>query len=267
MLRLGGLWRRLPVTAAVFTAGGLALAGAPLFSGFFSKDQILAAAYEAGRTGLWVLALVTAGITALYVARAISLTFLGSSRSEGGEVHESPLLMTAPMGILAVGAVLGGLLGVSATTGVVQRFLGGVFGEPEHGGSAAGALSEAGLAVIASAVALAGLAIGWWVYGSGRVDWRSLRSRFAGVQRTLAHGFYIDDFYCRAVVLPGKTAASFAAFVVDNRVIDGAVNGLGRAFSSLAGIGRRVQTGLVRTYALTFLLGVVGILLVVVVRS
>ncbi len=266
MTRLGGLWRRLPVTAAVFTAGGLALAGAPLFSGFFSKDQILAATYEAGRTGLWVLALVTAGITAVYVARAISLTFLGPSRYEGGEVDESPVLMTAPMGILAVGAVLGGLLGVSATTGVIQRFLSGVFGEAEHG-AVAGGLSEVGLAVIASAVALAGLAIGWWVYGSGRVDWPALRTRFAGVQRTLAHGFYVDDFYGRAIVLPGKAAASFAANVVDTRVIDGAVNGLGRGFSALAGAGRRVQTGLVRTYALTFLLGVVGILLFVVVRS
>ena len=267
MTRLGGLWRRLPVTAAVFTLGGLALAGVPLLSGFFSKDQILAAAYEAGRTGLWVVALVTAGLTALYMARAVSLTFLGSARYEGGEVDESPLLMTAPMITLAGGAVFGGLLGLSATTGVVQRFLAGVFGEAEHGAAAAGGLSEITLAIIASVVALGGVAAGWLVYASGRVDWQTLRSRHAGVHRTLAHGFYVDDAYGRAVVLPGKAAASFAAFVVDTKVIDGAVNGLGRAFSSLAGAGRRLQSGLVRMYALTFLVGVVGVLLVVVVRS
>jgi NADH-quinone oxidoreductase subunit L len=265
MTRLGGLGRRLPVTAGVFTAGGLALAGVPLLSGFFSKDQILAAAYEAGRTGLWVVALVTAGITALYMARAVSLTFLGRQRYHG--IHESPLLMTAPMVILAGGAVFAGLLGLSATTGVVQRFLVGVFGEAEHGAAAAGGLSEITLAVIASAVALAGLAAGWLVYGSGRIDWQALRSRLAGVHRTLAHGFYVDDAYGRVVVLPGKAASSFAAFVVDTRVIDGAVNGLGRVFSALAGTGRRVQSGLVRMYALTFLVGVVGVLLVVVVRS
>ena len=262
--RLGGLRRRMPVTTAVFVVGGLALAGVPLFAGFFSKDQVLAAAYESGEVGLWVVALLTAGLTALYMARAVFLTFFGRSRYEGS-VHESPPLMTIPMVVLAALAVLGGLLGLSATTGRIQGFLAGGFGEVEHGVS--GGLSELALAILATAASLLGLAVGWYVYGSGRVDWQRLRTRFGGVRRTLQRGFYIDEAYGRALVLPARAAASFTANTFDARVIDGAVNGLGRAIGRLAGTGRRVQTGLVRTYALAFLLGASALVLVMVVRS
>jgi NADH-quinone oxidoreductase subunit L len=262
--RLGGLRRAMPWTTAVFVVGGLALAGVPLFAGFFSKDQVLAAAYEAGRTGLWVVGLLTAAITALYMARAVGLTFFGAPRVER-HPHESPAIMTVPMAMLAVGAVAGGLLGLSATTGRLQSFLGGVFGEAErHGG---GDLSELALSAIATAVALAGIALGWLVWGSGRVDWQRLRTRYPRTKRTLARGFYLDDAYGRGVVLPAKGTASWLATVWDVRVIDGAVNGLGRSFTRAAAVGRRVQSGLVRRYALGFLLGAVILLALVVVRS
>jgi len=263
--RLGGLRRRMPVTAASFAVGGLALAGIPLFAGFFSKDQILAATYEAGRTGLWVAGLVAALLTAIYITRAYALTFEGRSRSDL-HPHESPLLMTGPMGALGAGAVLGGLLGLSLQGGLIQRFLGPVVGEAEaHAG--AGGLSELGLSVFASAVAAAGIVLAWFVYGSGRIDWQALRSRFVGVRRALGHGLYVDDAYGRLLVLPGKAVASFSATVIDTRLVDGAVNGIGRAFLRLAQVGRRLQTGLVRTYALAFLLGAAALVLVVVVRS
>jgi NADH-quinone oxidoreductase subunit L len=262
---LGGLRRRMPVTAASFAVGGLALAGIPLFAGFFSKDQILAATYEAGRTGLWVAGLLAAFITAIYITRAYVLTFEGRPRSDL-HPHESPPLMTAPMAILGAGAILGGLLGVSVQSGRIQRFLGPVVGEAEAHATVGG-LSEVGLSVIASAVALAGIALGWLVYGSGRVDWQALRSRFGGVRRALNRGLYVDDTYGTLLVAPGKSAAAFSATVLDARVVDGAVNGIGRAFLRLAGVGRRLQTGLVRTYALAFLLGAAALVLLVVVRS
>jgi NADH-quinone oxidoreductase subunit L len=263
--RLGGLRKRMPVTATFFAIGGLALAGIPLLAGFFSKDQILAATYEAGRTGLWVVGVIAAGLTAVYIARAYALTFEGAPRRDL-HPHEAPALMTAPMAVLAGLTVGGGLLGLSMQTGRVQFFLSPVFGDAEHAAATAG-LSELTLSIIASLVALAGIAIGWLVYGSGRVDVWRLRRRFAGTKRALERGLYLDDVYGRAVVLPGKEASSFAAFVVDQRVIDGAVNGLGRTFASLAAAGRRIQTGLVRTYALTFLLGAAALLLLLVVRS
>ena len=263
--RLGGLRRRMPFTAASFAVGGLALAGIPLLVGFFSKDQILAAAYEAGRTGLWITGLVAAFITAIYITRAYLLTFEGEPRTEL-HPHESPPLMTGPMALLSVGAVLGGLLGVSAKTGRVQGFLTPVVGEAEAH-AATGGLSEAGLSVLASAVAVAGIVLAWAVYGSGRIDWQALRARFDGVRRTLNRGFYVDDAYGALLVTPGKATASFSASFLDTRVVDGAVNGIGRVFLRLAGVGRRLQTGLVRTYALAFLLGAAALLLVLVVRT
>jgi NADH-quinone oxidoreductase subunit L len=263
--RLGGLWRKLPVTTITFLLGGLALAGVPLAAGFFSKDQILASAYEAGRTGLWITALVTSGFTALYATRAAVLTFFGPSRG-GGEAHESPLLMTIPMSLLGAGALVGGLLGVSAASGRIHTFLSPVVGDPLHP-AAGGGFSETQLAGIAVAVAGAGILIGLLVYASGLVDWAALRVRLALLQRTLARGWLIDDLYGRLLVLPGKALSVFAAYVFDQRVIDGAVNGLGTAVARLAAVGRRVQSGLVRVYALAFLLGAVGLLIVAVGRS
>jgi NADH-quinone oxidoreductase subunit L len=263
MTRLGGLRRPMPVTAATFAIGGLALAGIPPLAGFFSKDQILAGAFEAGHLVLWIVGIVTAAITAFYVARATALTFLGRPRHEK-HPHEAPALMRIPMILLAVGAVAGGLLGLSPTTGAIQTFLEPVFGahaatEPE--------LSEFVLSTIASAVALVGLALGLVVYGSRWVDWAALRVRLSPVHRTLARGFFVDDVYGALLVLPGKAAAAFTAYVFDQRVVDGAVNSLGEAFRRLAGAGRRLQTGLVRSYALAFLLGAVALVMVLVVRS
>jgi NADH-quinone oxidoreductase subunit L len=265
LLRLGGLARRMRVTAAVFVAGGLALAGVPLFAGFFSKDQILTSTYESGRMGLWVVALVASFFTALYVTRAAVLTFFGPTRFDG-EPHESPPVMTVPMVLLAVGAAVGGLLGLSATTGLLQGFLGPVVGEPAHE-TVAGGLPEIALVLIATAVALAGIALGWLVYGSGLIDWAAVRVRLGVLQRALARGWYVDDAYGSFVVLPGKAASAFLAYVFDQRWIDGAVNGLGISVGRLAGAGRRVQTGLVRSYALVFLLGAVALLLFVLGRS
>jgi NADH-quinone oxidoreductase subunit L len=222
----------------------------------------VAAASQSGRTGLWILALVGALLTAIYISRATFLTFFGPPRHEA-HPHEAPILMRVSLVALAAGAVLGGVIGLSAVTGVLPRFLesvvGGVHAE-EHVGP-----SEVVLTLISVAVAIAGIALAWFFYF--RVDWVALRQRFAGVKRTLIRGFYVNDFYSNALVAPAKAAAAFAAYVFDRRVIDGAVEGIGRVFSWSATVGRRVQTGLVRNYALAILLGAVGVLWYVVVRA
>ena len=262
MKRMGGLRPLLPVTSIVFTAGALALSGVPPFAGFFSKDQIVAAASATGHPAVWVLATVGAFLSALYISRLISLTFLGARRSETG-VHESPVVMTAPLGVLAVLSVTGGLLGLSATSGRIQTFLAPVLGEvPEHGGG----LPEPTLVAISIVVASAGVALGWWLYGSGRVDWLALRARVAGFQRMLAAGGFVDATYARFLVAPATVASRWTARAVDRGTIDAAVDGVGRLVAWTAGAGRKVQTGFARSYALAILLGAAALLLWVGLR-
>ena len=257
--KMGALRRAMPVTTAVFAIGALAISGVPPFAGFFSKDQILAAANQTGHEVAWLVALVAAFFSALYIARLIFLAFSGDDRTER-HAHESPPVMTIPLGFLAVGATFGGLLGLSAVTGQLQTFLAPVLGEiPEPSAG----LSEATLTAISVVVALAGILVGWFVYGSGKIDWMALRVRLASVQRFLAGGWYVDDVYAATIVAPGKAGSAFLAYVVDEGVVDGIVNAVGILFQWLARVTRRVQTGFVRTYALAFLLGAVALLVYV----
>jgi NADH-quinone oxidoreductase subunit L len=260
--KMGALRRAMPITAAMLGIGALAIAGVPPLSGFFAKDQILEVANRSGYLIAWLVALAGALLSALYISRLTFLAFFGRDRTERA-AHESPPVMTVPLAILAVAAIFGGVLGLSATTGRLHAFLAPVLGELAEGTSG---LPIVVLSVISVLVALAGIAVGWLVYGSGRIDWVALRVRFAGVQRFLAHGWYVDDIYSTLLVGPGKAGAAFLASEVDQRVIDGAVNGVGQLFQWAASRGRRLQTGLVRNYGLAFLVGVVVIFLYVGVR-
>jgi len=260
--RMGALRRAMPFTAAMFGVGALAIAGVPPLSGYFAKDQILEVANRSGYLIAWLVALAGAFLSALYISRLMFLAFFGQDRTERA-AHESPPVMTVPLALLAVGAVFGGVLGLSVTSGRLQGFLAPVLGELTEG---AGGLPTAVLSVISVLAALAGIAVGWLVYGSGRVDWVALRVRFAGVHEFLAHGWYVDDVYSTSLVAPGKAGAAFLASAVDQRVIDGSVNGVGQLFQWAASRGRRLQTGLVRNYGLAFLVGVVLIFVYVGVR-
>jgi len=261
--RMSGLRVPMPATFWLFVVGWLAIAGVPPLSGFFAKDEILATASQTAHYLAWGVALFAAFISALYISRLAFLAFFGPFR-RGRDVHEAPPVMTVPMGILAVLAAVGGILGISAVSGVIPRFLAPVVGatpESHHGPS------TLLLAVISVAVALLGIAVGWFVYRSGRIDWVALRDRARPLHRTLERGWWFDTVYSAVLVTPGKAVAAFAAYVVDPRVIDGAVTWVGRGMTALATVGRRIQTGFVRTYALAFLAGVVAVLWYLVVRS
>jgi NADH-quinone oxidoreductase subunit L len=193
----------------------------------------------------------------MYIGRLVFLTFFGGPRSEEAErAHESPRIMTLPLVVLAAGAATAGLIGLSPE-GRLARVLEPVVGPVPEG---SGGLPVPALSGIAVAISVSALALTWLVYASGRIDWMALRVRLGSVQRLLASGWYVDDAYAAILVTPGKAASAFLAYVVDARTIDGVVNGIGSVVRSLAGIGRRVQTGFVRTYALTFLAGAVGLL-------
>jgi NADH-quinone oxidoreductase subunit L len=262
MTRMGGLRRPMPVTAATWIVGWLAMAGLPPLSGFFAKDEVVAAASQAGRTGLWYAALFGAFLTAVYQSRGTFLTFFGEPRYEG-HPHDPPPRMRSALVVLALGAATAGVLGLSATSGLLPKFLTPVVGQTKE---ALSGPSELVLSIISVAVGLAGILVAWFVYLSGRIDWMALRARFGGAKRTLQRGFYVNDFYGGAIVGPAKLVAAFAAYVFDRRVVDGAVNGVGVLVGAAARTGRKVQTGMVRNYAVGILLGAAAVLAYIVVR-
>jgi NADH-quinone oxidoreductase subunit L len=257
LMKMGALRRVMPVTAYTWMVAWLAMAGIPPLSGFFAKDQVVASASQAGKVGLWYAALFGSLLTAVYASRATFLAFLGRPRYEG-HPHDPPLRMRTVLVMLAVGAAFAGVLSLSATTGWLPTFLAPVVGPTveAHVGP-----SELVLAIVSVVVAMIGIALAWFVYLSGRIDWQALRVRFGGAKRTLQRGFYVNDFYGGAVVGPAKLGSAFAAYVIDKRIVDGAANGIGRLFGNAAAAGRRIQTGFVRNYALALLLGAVVILL------
>ena len=203
-------------------------------------------------------------LTAIYQSRATFLTFFGAPRYEEAHPHDPPALMRTVLVVLSVGASVVGLLGLSATTGLLPTFLTPVVGRSLE---ATAGPSEVVLAIVSVLIALAGIGLAFFVYLSGRIDWVGLRLRLGGVKRTFLHGFYVNDVYSNVIVGPAKAAAAFTAFVFDRRVIDGTANGIGTAVGALARNGRRIQTGLVRNYALGVLAGAVGLLWYLAVRS
>jgi len=260
---MGGLRRRMPLTAAVMTLGGLSLAGVIPLAGYFAKDTILEIASTSGRTLVYVLGTVGALLSAAYIGRLVFLTFFGEARSEKARAaHESAPVMTGPLVVLAAGAAAGGVL-AAGVEGRLPRFLEpvvGLFSEGDAG------LANGALIGVALAVAAAGLATSWILYGSGKVDWLALRVHVTPLHRFLNRAWYVDDAYAAVLGTPAKAVAAFTAYVFDARLVDGAVNGVGILVQAVANAGRRLQTGLVRNYALALLLGAVGILLYVGVR-
>ena len=258
MRQMGGLAKPLPRTALMFGIGALALAGIPPLTGFFSKDQILSAAFRHGDIVLWAVGLAAAGLTAVYIVRAFVLTFLGAPSAAGDAhgahaPHEAPPLMSVPIQSLAMLTVLGGALGLSFTSpGVLERFLAPVVGASAPvRAEAGGGGSEALLVAASVAVALAGVALAWAIYRT-----RTLRGESAAVRAVLAHQFYVEDLYNAVVVAPARgLARAFELF--DREGVDGLVMAIARGVGGGAAWLRRVQTGYLRQYATLVLIGVI----------
>jgi NADH-quinone oxidoreductase subunit L len=172
--------------------------------------------------------------------------------------------MLGPLVVLAAGAVGLGALMVGGEAAAFPRYLEPVLGAAPHGTEGLGTVA---LVALSQAAALGGLLVTWLLYASGRVDWVALRVRTASLQRFLNRGMYVDDLYASVLVAPAKAGSAFLAYVVDARVVDGLVNGFGVLVQWLSRTGRRVQTGLVRSYALGFLLGALALLVYVGVRA
>jgi NADH-quinone oxidoreductase subunit L len=260
--RMGGLAPRMVTTTITMTIGAAGLAGFPGLAGFFSKDEILAAAFHGGHHLMWLLLLAGAFLTAFYTFRLVFLAFHGGprmSKEAAHRVHESPPSMTVPLVVLAGLTVLAGwAVGVPSAHGTrFERFLAPVFPlhESAHGG-VAGIL----LLLLSVVVALAGIMLAWLLYASAPV-----RAERIGVARTPLHGllleaWYVDRFYDRALVRPLMALSRVLAGRFDLGVIDGAVNGIGRTVARAAAGLRTLQTGYVVNYALTMLAGAVVVL-------
>ncbi len=254
MQRMGGLKDKLPVTYWTFVVGSLALAGFPLTSGFFSKDDLLISAWSAGPLGqcLTVLGLVTALMTAFYSFRLVFVTFWGPSHVDphhAGHIHESPKTMTLPLIILAILSIVTGYLGI-------PDFLGPMF-DTHAGGAAHEGGADVGIMVAATAMGLIGIASAYYVY----VLNPTLPDRFArqwqSLYRASLNKWYVDEAYDRAIVRPTFYAATELWKRVDVNVVDGAVNGVARAIAWGGWFLRLMQSGQAQHYALGMALGAV----------
>jgi NADH-quinone oxidoreductase subunit L len=248
--RFGGLWRYFPITWITFGLAWLAIIGLPPLSGFFTKDPIIAAAFDRpGWTG-WLYggaALLGAGITGFYMTRLFVLTFHGPKRwTEGQHPHESPAVMTVPLILLAVGTVAAGWL---MSTSVVD-WLTPVFGEAEEHH---GPLSHGTVTALTMAVVVLGGAAGWVLFRNGT----TLVPEPAGPAVTAARANLYGDAVNEAVFeKPGRWLTRALVFV-DSKGIDGLVNGLAATIGGGSARFRRLQTGFVRSYAMSLLVGVV----------
>ncbi|MDZ7269740.1 MAG: NADH-quinone oxidoreductase subunit L [candidate division KSB1 bacterium] len=268
IMKMGGLKKHLPVTHATFLIAGLAIAGIPGFSGFFSKDEILWETFSSphGSVVFYLIALATAGLTAFYMFRLIYLAFYGSERVDPevmNHVHESPRLMTVPLMVLAGLASAGGYLGIPHLFNQIGHFLEPVFTRyrpvPAH---AAGALSlELLLMAVSVAVALTGILLARRMYLQQPALADHMAARFHRLHTLLRRKYYVDEIYDALFVRPvHRLAEGFLWKLFDVRGIDGFVNFLPRVFAAAAAGLRRWQTGIVQNYAVSIIIGLIVVL-------
>jgi NADH-quinone oxidoreductase subunit L len=260
MRRFGGLARVMPLTYIVFLCGYLAIIGFPLATGFFTKDKIIEAAFDKGGTSGYILgavAIAGAGITAFYMTRALVMTFHGERRWEDDvHPHEAPKVMTLPMLLLAALSLVGGYLLIYG--GGVQHWL-----TPSVGPSL-----EEGVHTIDPAVIIAltlvvtalGILGGWIAFGRKPIPIQQPVG-VSPVTVAVREKLYADTLNEKVLMRPGQWLTRALVFF-DNRGVDGAVNGLSAAFGGGSGRLRRLQSGFVRSYALSMLGGSIAVVAV-----
>ena len=267
MRNMGGLRKKLPLTFLTMMVGTIAIAGIPPFSGFFSKDEILAHVYEHNKA-FWVIAVIGAMFTSFYMFRMMYLTFNGSFRGTTDQehhLHESPASMTIPLIILAVLSALGGLIGIPAVLGGghwLENFLAPVF---EVSTTKTSALTldhttEYVLMAISVTAALLSMVYAYVRYvkqghipASDRTD-RGLLARLS------YNKFYIDEVYNSLITRPLDTLSGFFYKTVDKAGIDGIVNGFGKGAVEASKSFRLLQTGMVGFYIFMMVAGILALL-------
>jgi NADH-quinone oxidoreductase subunit L len=262
MRRMGALRHKMPITYATMLVATLAISAVPGFSGYFSKDLILERTFAAGDGWLWLVGVITAALTSLYMFRLIFLTFHGDSRVAADKhVRESPAIMTTPLIILGVLAVVGGWIELPQGWlwgGAFTRFLQPITG-PFAPEAAAGAVNGT-LGAIAILATLIGFLISYILYIQSPAMPERIAEGLSALYRLLARKYYIDELYgliFSRFLFWGSTNVLSRA--VDQGIIDGIVNDAGLGVEAGGEAARRSATGNVQIYALVYLLGAVGI--------
>ena len=268
MRKMGGLASKLPWTHGTMLIATIAITGVPFFAGFFSKDEILHAAFASGHKGIWIAGVIGAGLTAFYMTRLYVLTFRGESRRSheaDHHLHESPPSMIAPLVVLAVLSIVGGYVGMPFQEGghLLERWLRPVMESGEAGlvHHEVSRGTEWALMFTSVGVALFGILMALRSYLWNPAIATALRQRFDGVHRLLENKYWVDEFYDAVVVRPFVGVSEWLWRVWDAKVVDGVVNGVGYTLEGGSAILKLFQTGFVGTYALFITLGVIALFL------
>jgi NADH-quinone oxidoreductase subunit L len=299
MRLMGGLRKRIPITFWTMTMGVFAIAGIPPLAGFFSKDEILYQTFASpnplGKL-LWLVGLITAGLTSFYMFRLWFKTFFGAEHfdehtlgqpradahpgadehdegqiAQHAGVHESPWIMLLPLVVLAILSVVGGWVGIPAALGghnEIEHFLDPVFASTAVSGSALNAdqvshALELGLATISTLVALAGLGLAWQFYSRKPGSAAAFARRAPVLYRVVENKFYIDEFYNLALVTPLLAFSRlFLGLFFDKGLVGGFGAGAGAGTRGLSDLTRRMQSGNIRSYAGWLALGAAAVIAV-----
>jgi NADH-quinone oxidoreductase subunit L len=280
---MGGLRKYMPFTFATFIIGWLAIAGVFPLAGFWAKDEILAKAFFSHNYGLWAVGLAAAVLTAFYMTRQVWLVFYDGERWQKSEhmadsgdghertPHESPITMLIPLFALAGLALVGAAVDLPfehAHVNLLDEWLAPILRTaPEINASSFGLGFL--LSTIALVIAIVGIVVGRAIYKNGLdADGRDPGEvRMGALGRVFDNGYYFDIGIAKLVSGPITAFASFLSNGVDHGVIDGAVNGIGTVFRGAGGGLRKVQTGLVRNYALAIVFGAVVLLAFLTTRA
>lgn len=264
--RMGGLWRRLPAMYAGFLIGALALAGFPLLSGFFSKDEIIFAAFasERGSVLLGALVLLSVALTGFYIFRAVFMAFHGESRVDrhvSEHLHKPGLDMAGPVLVLTLLAAFGGYIQFIGGPGAIEHFLAPVFDRYAHPVAMLPGAQSIQLPLMAASVllGLAGIGVAFMMYVSRPALPRQVGSRFQELYRLLLNKYYVDELYAALILRPGCLLGGWLSGTLDGLFTDGIVQAAARLVDAGSVGLRRLQTGFVRDYALGILGGALAL--------
>jgi NADH-quinone oxidoreductase subunit L len=263
MRKMGGLKKALPVTFATMLIGTIAISGIPPFSGFFSKDEILAHTYEHSPT-LWFFGQVASILTVFYMFRLLYLTFYRKFRGtheQEHHLHESPKSMTIPLIVLAIFAVVGGVLGLPEFWGAsnwMHHHLDPIIAHKNP--SILNHTKEWTLMTIATLAALATIFFTYMVYVKNQILPEAKDEKLTGIKKLIYNKYYVDEIYDAIIRKPLDLLSEVFYKFLDLQVVDGIVNGVGSAVTGVSSLVRKVQTGHIGFYIFGMVLGIIAIL-------